>query len=290
MVRLLIVIGLLLPLSVLAQEEPPLPAPAPPPVLEQPAPPAPPPAAAPEAPPSPEDELLAKAIAFYDRVQSAPPEVAAFLARNAWLGVVIYLIGRLSKVIIWLFLFLLIGSGGRRLLRPLLGAPLEQLPAPQVTGYSRDRLPATTVPPQRAALADGIAWLIALAIACEAVGLTWFGELWSSLIGLFLALLWMVFWLLLVGLIVWSLSERGRRLVLSLLGWFYLTRSASSPPQGHLFTLPDGRQGTIVSTDLLHSVLQPAEGGPPVTLPNADLMEQYYRWAARPQPAAAYGP
>ena len=287
MVRLLIVIGLLLPLSVFAQEEPQIPVPAPPPVVEQPAPPAAPPQAAPQAPLSPEDELLAKAIAFYDRAQSAPPEVAAFLAHNAWLGVVIYLIGRLSKVIIWLFLFLLIGSGGRRLLRPLLGVPPEQPPQSQSTGYSRDRLPAATVPPRRSALADSIAWLIALAIACEAVGLTWFGTLWSGLIELFLALLWMVFWLLLVGVIVWLLSERGRRLVLSLLGWFYLTRSASRPPQGHLFTLPDGRQGTIVSTDLLHSVLQPAEGGPPVTVPNADLMEQYYRWAARPKPAAA---
>lgn len=291
---LLFVLALLLPLSVTAQEE----VPPPPPVAEQPAPPpgedlppplvdqvipvepAPPAAEVPPPPPSPQDELVNRAIRYYEQTQEAPPEVGALLARNPWLGTIVYFIGRLSKVIIWLFLFLLIGMGGRKLLRQLLGAPVA--PAPQATGYSRDRAaPEAPAPDRRVALADMTAWFIALAIACEAVGLRWIGAFWSGLVGLLAAAFWMAFLLLLAGLIVWSFSERGRRLVLSLLGGFYLTRSTGRPPQGHVFRLPDGREGVIVSTDLLHTVLQPTDGGPPVTVPNAELMEQYYHWAAR---------
>jgi hypothetical protein len=133
-------------------------------------------------------------------------------------------------------------------------------------------------------VADVIAWIVALAIASEAVGLTWFGALWSGLMELAVAL---VGALVTVGLlfalgalIAWSFSAEGRRLVLSLLGWFYLTRSANRPPADHEFALPDGRRAIIVRTDALHSVMKTTEDEGAVTVPNAHLMEQYFQWAA----------
>ncbi len=249
----------------------------PPPVVEAPA-----PAPITEAPaPSPQQELVDRAIRYYEQTQEAPPEVGSFLATNPWLGTIVYVIRRLSSVIIWLFLFLLIGRGGSKLLRPLFGA--RPVPAQEQSGYRAERAQQASGPDRRAAAADVVAWLVALAIACEAVGLTWFGALFTGLLeflgGIVGSIVWMALLIGLAALIVWSFSENGRRLVLALLGSFYLTRSAGRPPEGHVFTLPDGRAAVIVSTDALHSVMQPTEGGPAVPMPNADLMEQYYNWA-----------
>ena len=250
-------------------------APAPPPVAEAPA-------------PSPQQALVDRAIRYYEQTQEAPPEVGSFLAANPWLGTVVYIIRRLSSVIIWLFVFLLIGRGGSKLLRPLFGA--RPAPAQEQSGYRGERAQQASAPDRRGASADVVAWLIALAIACEAVGLTWFGALFTGLLeflgGIVGSIVWMVLLIALTALIVWSVSERGRRLVLGMLGWYYLTRSASRPPEGHVFTLPDGREGVIVSTDALHSVMQPTDEGPTIPVPNADLMEQYYNWAKPVQEAA----
>lgn len=228
------------------------------------------------------EELVDRAIRYYEQTQEAPPEVGAYLARNPWLGTVFYVIRRLSSVLIWLFLLLLIGLGGRKLLRPLFGAPVAS--AQQATG-SRERAPTEpAAPDRRTAAADFVAWLVALAIACEAVGLPWFGSLWSGLMELAAALVGAIVWLALLialaALIAWSFSAHGRRLVLSLLGYFYLRRSSSRPPEGHIFTLADGREAVIVRTDALHSLMQPTDGTQTVAVPNAEIMEQYYHWAA----------
>jgi hypothetical protein len=66
---------------------------------------------------SPQDELVERAILYYEQTREAPPEVAAYLARNPALGTLLYVITRAQSAIIWLFLFLLIGLGGRELLR-----------------------------------------------------------------------------------------------------------------------------------------------------------------------------
>jgi len=230
-----------------------------------------------------QEELVDRAIRYYEQTQEAPPEVGAYLARNPWLGTVFYVIRRLSSVLIWLFLLLLIGIGGRKLLRPLLGAPAASTQQP--AGYSRERASTESpAPDRRTAAADLVAWLVALAIACEAVGLPWFGSLWSGLMELAAALVGAIVWLALLialaALIAWSFSAHGRRLVLSLLGYFYLRRSSSRPPEGHPFTLADGREAVIVRTDALHSLMQPTDGTQAVAVPNAEIMEQYYHWAA----------
>jgi len=93
------------------------------------------------------------------------------------------------------------------------------------------------------------------------------------------------------NLVAWSFSMRGRRLVLSVLGYYYLRHSQSRPPEGHVFTLADGRQATITRTELLHGVMDPAGGADAVLVPNATLMEQYYNWAAgEARPGAGDGP
>jgi hypothetical protein len=249
----------------------------------QPPPPA--PAAAPE--PSAEEKLVERTISYYEQLEMAPPEVAAYFADNPVWSVLTYIVRRLSSVLIWLFLFLLIGLGGRKLVRPLFGAPPPG--EDEARGYARGERsvtePDTT---RRTAAADTVVWLVAVAVACEAVGLTWFGALWSALLELAASLAATAFWLglltVLVALVAWSFSSHGRRLVLSLLGWYYLTRSASRPPQGHVFALPDGREGTIVRTDPLHSVMRPlGQEEESVALPNSDLMEQYYSWAEADQ-------
>ena len=291
MLRMLLVLVLMLPLPLFAQEDvpppPPAEAPAPPPLVHEVVP------LEPEAPPpalSPEEQLVERAMAFYERAQDVPPEVASLFARNPALGTTIYLIRVMSKPLIWLFLFLLVGYGGRSLLRPLFGVK----PPPAQDQRTQSRAPAQAPPaaPRRVAAADLLAWLVALSIACEAVGLTWFGELWGGLLTLVAhlvsSLVWLAVLLAVASLIIWSINERGRRLVLSMLGFYYLQRSATRPPQGHLFRLPDGREATIVTTDLLHSVMQPADGGEKIMVPNADLMEQYYQWA-RPDAARGEG-
>lgn len=312
MVALLLVLALILPLPGLAQEAPPPPEPAAPAAGPEPAPAETPPGAdgveragtetgrppvdevvppepaAPVARPStaarsPRQDLIDRAIRYYEQTEKAPPEVGAYLASNPALGTFLYIVRYISSVLIWLFLFLLIGMGGRKLLRPIFGAPPAD--AEQPRGYARGEQSATAPPlDRRAAIAETVAWVVALAIACEAVGLTWFGALWSGLMELASALIGAIIWLglliALAALVVWSFSTHGRRLVLSLLGWFYLKHSGNRPPEGHVFTLPDGREATIVRTDPLHSVMQPTDGGNSLPMPNADLMEQYYNWAA----------
>ncbi|MFW5867560.1 MAG: hypothetical protein ACOCX2_07065 [Armatimonadota bacterium] len=261
---------------------------APPPVIDEAAPPA------PEPPPQPQPrtqpDIIGRAISFYEQTRETPPEVGAFLARNPALGTVLYIVRYMQSVLIWLFLFLLIGLGGRKLLRPLFSARPVNVDEPR--GYARGDAASAQIG-RRGAAADTVAWLVALAIACEAVGLTWFGELWGGLMELAAALVGAIVWLglliALAALIVWSFTTHGRRLVLSVLGWYYLTRSANRPPEGHLFRLPDGREAAVVGTDVLHSKMQ-TEGGETATIPNADLMEQYYNWAAPDTEKAAQSP
>lgn len=203
-----------------------------------------------------------------------------------------YIVRKLGSVLIWLFLFFLVGLGGRSLLRPLFGAPPPGADEPR--GYSRGGQAASRPGTNRpAAAADVVAWLVALTIACEAVGLTWFGALWSGLMELVSTLLSAVIGLglliVVVALVAWSFSAHGRRLVLSLLGFYYLRRSANRPPEGHVFTLPDGREGIIVRTDPLHSTMRPIDTEETVAVPNADLMEQYFRWAAPERKAEPEG-
>ena len=259
--------------------------PPPPPMIDEMAPPEPEPPPAVEAPVtrSPREELVDRAIRYYEQSGEAPPEVGAYLAQNPAFGTVLYVVRRAQNALIWLFLFLLIGFGGRRLLRRLLGVPAADDAQPRGTGRA-ERSPEGPRTDRRTAVADVIAWIVALAIACEAVGLPWFGALWSGLMELAVALAGAVVTiglLLALGAVVaWAFSAEGRRLVLSLLGWFYLTRSANRPPADHEFILPDGRPATIVRTDALHSVMQTTEDEEPVTVPNAHLMEQYFHWAA----------
>jgi len=244
------------------------------------------------APPQPES-LVDRAIAYYERLEQAPPEVAAFMAENPAVGFVVYVIHKLRQVLIFLFLLLLVGHGGRGLLRPLFGGTAAQPDARQAAR-------TTAAPPadRAGAIAGVISWSLGLVIACEAVGLSWIGGLISALMSLVTALLslvgmllnatvWLIVVAVLVGVLAWSFSVPGRRLVLSLLGYAYLNRDPNRPPQGHVFTLADGRQATIVRTDPLHSAMQPADGGALVLVPNADVMRQYYNWAAEAKKSTA---
>ena len=240
---------------------------------------------------TPQGKLVERTIEYYERLEMAPPEVAAYLADNPVWSVLAYIVRRLSSVLIWLFLFFLIGMGGRKLLRPLFGAPATG--PEEARGYTRaDRESEGISVPRRVAAADAVAWLVGLAIACEAVGLTWFGAMWSGLMKLLGSLITTAFWLglliALAALVAWSFSRYGRRLVLSLLGYYYLQHGPSRPPQGHVFTLPDGREAVILRTDPLHSVMRPADEEETVAVPNADLMERYYSWTA-PEPAGKAG-
>ncbi len=244
-------------------------------------PPQPEPAPAEPAPPEPtiEETLIDRAMAYYERLEQAPPEVAAFMAEHPAIGFVVYVIHKLRQVLIFLFLLVLVGHGGRGLLRPLFGGAAPQ---PEARQSARSSAPERV--DRAGAIAGLTSWSLGLIIACEAVGLSWIGGLISALLGLIGMLLnaavWLIAVLLLVGVIAWSFSGPGRRLMLSLVGYLHLRWDPNRPPQGHLFTLADGRQATIVRTDPLHSAMQPADGGATVLVPNADIMEQYYNWAA----------
>ncbi len=239
------------------------------------------PAPAEPAPPEPtiEETLIDRAMAYYERLEQAPPEVAAFMAEHPAIGFVVYVIHKLRQVLIFLFLLVLVGHGGRGLLRPLFGGAAPQ---PEARQSARSSAPERV--DRAGAIAGLTSWSLGLIIACEAVGLSWIGGLISALLGLIGMLLnaavWLIAVLLLVGVIAWSFSGPGRRLMLSLVGYLHLRWDPNRPPQGHLFTLADGRQATIVRTDPLHSAMQPADGGATVLVPNADIMEQYYNWAA----------
>ncbi len=237
------------------------------------------------APPAPES-LVERAAAYYERLENAPPEVAAFLAEYPAVGLVMYIIRKLAKPLIFVCLLLLVGYGGRGLLRPLFGV---RSPPDEQRRYSGETQPESAA--WRPAAADLLAWTAALTIACEAVQLSWVGNLVSALLGLVGMLVNAVVWSVLVCtvamLIAWSFSESGRRLILSLVGYLYLNRDPNRPPPGHRFALADGRQATIVRTDPLHSAMQPVGGGDIVLVPNADIMRQYYNWAAKAEKSAA---
>jgi hypothetical protein len=205
--------------------------------------------------------------------------VAAFIAAHPEVEVVIYMTRKVAKPLIFGSLLLFVGLGARTLFRKL------------VSGLQRNGASDTYSVASRGqrewwpfAVADILAWGLGLAIASEAIGLAWVVAVSSGGLKLIGTLVSGVVWLVVVGLAAgvaaYAFSEYGREIVLSLLGWYYIRRHPERPPKDYRFDLGDGREGTIVSTGLLHTTLAPIAGGDNVVVPNAEIMRQFFRWAS----------
>lgn len=229
------------------------------------------------------DQLVERAVTYYEQAKDTPPEVGAWLARNPAVGVIVWVVRRLAGVLTFLGLLLLVGYGARGLVHRMYERPQAEL-----RGYERGG--ASPASGRWPVILEIIGWALALAIASEAVGLSWLGALVSAVIGLVSLLVGAATWLavvaLLCGVLAWSFSGSGRRLVLSLLGWYYLTRHPQRPEEGQVFTLSDGTSARFVGAEALHSTLATGDDER-VSVPNADVMEQHFNWARRVGQGAA---
>ena len=134
------------------------------------------------------------------------------------------------------------------------------------------------------ALGDLIVWVVALHAACEAIAVNWFTSLTHTLLqlaglvfGLLGAVIGGLFWVAAAGLLAYAISPRGRDIVLSLLGFFYLRWHSDKPSPTQEFDLGGGVRAHLVRTDLLQSMMQ-AVDGKQYFIPNAWLMRTHFNW------------
>ncbi len=266
-----VVVCLFLTIGAYAQEAPAPEMPPPPPdaVVVEPSPPPVEEVAAPVAPAAP--------APYVERGKEYPAGVGEFVATHSWVSVLLYLGDKLGRPLLFVALLLVAALGATHLLSRLV-ADLD----PHKAARSDPKAERPTWWPYSAAAVLG--WAFGLGVASEAAGLKWVGEVMSAVVSLLGALLSAAAWLAVIavsaGLIAFTLSGRGREIVLSLIGAYYITRHPERPPADHRFALPGDREGTIVHTEILHSTLKPIGGGDNVVVPNSYIMRRYYNWAA----------
>ena len=127
-----------------------------------------------------------------------------------------------------------------------------------------------------------VVWVIALAIASECVGMSWFGAVTLPLITMLSkvisAVVWFAVCLVIVSAFAFAISASGRDLVLSLLGGlWYLTYASGKPSKDDEFDIGDGLKAKIFSVDPLNTTFVDTEGAKHYR-PNALVMRQHYHW------------
>lgn len=262
---------------------PPGPGPAPPPGAEPPpgghpgqAPP-PPPAGEPQPPGTPP-----AGPAWLN--DSLPPEARQFLGAHPEIRTVLSLGTAFAKPLLFAFMFLLVGL--------LFSSLVRRAIVPSGLSATGSK-PAAGDPERRSAAWSILVWALALLIASEAVGVSWgsqvirlLGDVLAGLSGLLGAVLGVVGQAVLaVGLVVaaavvvYAVAPGGRDLVLSVLGWYYLTAGKTKPAPGQTFDLGGGVTATIEHVDALHTTFA-TPGGGRETRPNSFLMRTYFNWGA----------
>ena len=216
-----------------------------------------------------------------------PPQVRDFLSNHPEAGAILSLPTLLGKPLTFLAVFLFVGLVFSRLVGRII---LPRL------GEAHARSDETTT--RHLAIGNLIVCAVALAIAADSTALKSFETLTGTLMDLLKAVLSLVgslvvgaLWVVAAAVIAYAISPRGRDLVLSLLGWYYLRYSAKQPATGQEMDLGGGVRGRVVSVDALHTTLRAADGQQ-YTVPNAWVMKTHFNWgreSSTASPADAVG-
>jgi hypothetical protein len=149
---------------------------------------------------------------------------------------------------------------------------------PHREGYAPDSGAA-----RRLAVGYAAAWFLAAAAALHAVGFTWLPEFALALLRAVGTVLFAVAIAAAAAALGLSLGVRDPDLALSLIGWPYLTFHPQAPRKNQPLDLGDGRTGSILRVDLLHTTFD-LGGGQAEVRPNAWLMRTHFHWGHPPKP------
>lgn len=228
--------------------------------------------------------LLNDTEAYPDWVhQEFPAFTHEFLGAHPEIMTVLFVARLLHRPLLFLALFLLVGL--------VCGGLARRIIAPQPDdGIRRDgKQPDRS---KRLAAWSLVVWIGALAVASEAVGLHWFVAILGTLGTIVSAVVTGVVWLVIGGAIVYAATTRGRGLLLSLIGWYYIQYHPNKPAEGHEFDLGDGKTGRVEKVDPLHTTFDIGDGAKE-TRPNSWLMKTHFGWgesgAAGKEPGAGDG-
>jgi hypothetical protein len=199
--------------------------------------------------------------------QDLPAQALQYLEEHPPLLTALGVAAMLSKPLTFLCLFLFIGVVFGGMVRKMLAPP----PAPTNQYVSTPPDPA---PGRRLAAWTFAVWVLALGVACEAVGIRWLVGLVAAAAQLLSSTLVL---LAVIAALVYALAGEGRDLVLSLVGWACLQWHPKRPQPGQEFDLGNGRRGRVQKVDLLHTTFD-LGGGQFEVRPNAWLMRQHFHW------------
>ncbi|MBD3174403.1 MAG: hypothetical protein GF320_04435 [Armatimonadia bacterium] len=204
-----------------------------------------------------------------DAVAGYPPWVAEYVSQQPEVEAALSIGTLIAKPLTFLGLFLFVGLVFGALSRAAAGR-MRQHGTPLTEGQG-DVLGA------RARLA---AWLLALVVACEAVGLGWVASLGEIAVGLVGAVLHFGAWIVIGLLLAYAISPQGRDLVIGLMGWYYINRARRQAAGGReplSVELEDGREAVVLSADPLCTHLE-VNGREMLQRPNAWVMRRRFGW------------
>ena len=210
--------------------------------------------------------------------QQLPDAALQYLAERPGLLVALSFASVVPKPLTFLALFLLVGaifSGiAHRGLRPPPGDPYS--------GHGHPRLDPRTQ--RHLAAWSAAAWLLALGVASEAVGMDWPLQMAQALLPLLATL---VGWLVILGVVLAAAgSPRARPVMLAVLGWAII-QGRLMASGGHCeFDLGDGKRGRVVKVELMQSTFD-LGGGTQETLPNSRVAARFL--SGQDAPAAPGG-
>lgn len=189
-----------------------------------------------------------------------PEELASFIAADR-------ILTRLGlQAIAFVVVTLIAKAIARRLFRRL------------VYAFSPEAEPERYAVPDRPmrvalAIADILAWWIALVLTGAVVGL----PLVSQLLTAFFGVLWNLLPLMaIVALVAYCFSRTGNELILSLLGAWYLHHRKAVLEDTRYFDLGNGQLAEIQKIALLDTEFNLKNGGKTVSRPNAFLMRSVF--------------
>jgi len=201
--------------------------------------------AQPVAPPSPPGPRPAPAVASPPAVPQATPAPATppnFVGQPSALNHVLSLprlVGRpFTFAVVFLFVGLVFSALARRVV----------LPRPPGDAHYADAADDRTR--RHLAIANLVAWTVALYAASEAAGQQWLGSLLQiatrvidGLFGLAGTAIGGVLWLAAAALVAYAISARGRDIVLTVVGWYVLRHGPAKPTADQEFDLGGGVRG-----------------------------------------------
>ncbi|NEO88252.1 MAG: hypothetical protein F6J87_28945 [Spirulina sp. SIO3F2] len=127
------------------------------------------------------------------------------------------------------------------------------------------------------AIADMLAWTLAVMVACLVLGLPQVSQLLVSLVGIVWSLLPLT---ITVVLVAYCFSRTGNELLLSALGAWYLKHRKKVLERHRYFDLGEGQEGEIDSINFLDTTFRLKKGGRIVIRPNAFLMHEVFGFAS----------